>query len=81
MPLICPLTVGLATTATCLATSSVFATFRRGVVASALSTKVLSFSLSCAIGVPTQPGLTLLTLALGAMETISFLRVGVRPYI
>lgn len=73
MPLTCPLSTGLAITATCLATSSGRATFCSGVVEIARSTKAVSLRVSVAIGVATQPGLTELTRPLGAMRTISFL--------
>lgn len=76
-PLTCPLSTGLAITATCLATSSGRATFCNGVVEVARSTKAVSFKVSVAIGVATQPGFTELTRPLGAMRTISFLSVGV----
>ena len=73
IPLTCPLSTGLAITATCLATSSGRATFCSGVVDIARSTKAVSLRVSVAIGVATQPGLTELTRPFGAMRTISFL--------
>ena len=73
IPLTCPLSTGLAITATCLATSSGRATFCNGVVDIARSTKAVSLRVSVAIGVATQPGLTELTRPFGAMWTISFL--------
>lgn len=79
-PLTWPLSTGLASTATCRATSAGLPTFCKGVVASALSTNFLSSNVFSARGVATQPGLTLLTRPWGAMETISFFNVGVKPY-
>ena len=56
------------------------ATFCNGVLANALALVLSSLMVSSAIGVYTQPGFTELTLAFGAMRTISFLSVGTRPY-
>lgn len=72
-PVTCPLSTGDASTATCLATSSGRATFCKGVVDIARSTKAVSFNVSVAMGVATQPGLTEFTRPFGAIRTISFL--------